>query len=216
MSSADLHISCAAEGEYVAHSAAMIHSVLEHADGRRLCVHYLHGPRFASRAAELLTGMVETGGGSISFLEVPDREVAGLPVLPQFTQAMWYRIFLPELLPGVDRVLYLDADTIAVDSLSPLWEVPLGDSYLAAVTNVFQPNHFHRPAQLGLPGPKVYFNSGVLLMNLDQMRARRLHRGAARVRAAARSRGDRVARSGRAERRARRAAPASSTRAGTA
>ena len=170
MSSADLHISCAAEGEYVAHSAAMIHSTLEHADGRRLCVHYLHGPRFASRAAELLTGMVETGGGSISFLEVPDREVAGLPVLPQFTQAMWYRIFLPELLPGVDRVLYLDADTIAVDSLSPIWEVPLGDSYLAAVTNVFQPNHFHRPAQLGLPGPKVYFNSGVLLMNLDQMR----------------------------------------------
>src|SRR6185437_4693696 len=170
LSSADLHISCAAEGEYVAHSAAMIHSALEHADGRRLCVHYLHGPRFASRAAELLTGMVETGGGSISFLEVPDREVAGLPVLPQFTQAMWYRIFLPELLPGVDRVLYLDADTIAVDSLSPIWEVPLGDSYLAAVTNVFQPNHFHRPAQLGLPGPKVYFNSGVLLMNLDQMR----------------------------------------------
>jgi lipopolysaccharide biosynthesis glycosyltransferase len=170
LSSADLHISCAAEGEYVAHSAAMIHSALEHADGRRLCVHYLHGPRFASRSAELLTGMVETGGGSISFLEVPDREVAGLPVLPQFTQAMWYRIFLPELLPGVDRVLYLDADTIAVDSLSPIWEVPLGDSYLAAVTNVFQPNHFHRPAQLGLPGPKVYFNSGELLMNLDQMR----------------------------------------------
>jgi lipopolysaccharide biosynthesis glycosyltransferase len=38
------------------------------------------------------------------------------------------------------------------------------------VTNVFQHNHVHRPASLGLPGPEVYFNSGVLLMNLAEMR----------------------------------------------
>jgi lipopolysaccharide biosynthesis glycosyltransferase len=167
---ADLHVSCAAEGDYIAHSAAMIHSVLEHGAGYRVCVHYLHGPRFPSHSARLLRDMVERGGGSISFLGVPDRDIAGLPVLPQFTGAMWYRIFLPELLADAERVLYLDADTIVVDSLAPLWELPLGDNYLAAVTNVFQANHFHRPAQLGLAGAKVYFNSGVLLMNLAAMR----------------------------------------------
>jgi lipopolysaccharide biosynthesis glycosyltransferase len=165
-----LHVSCAAEGDYIAHSAAMIHSVLDHGAGYRVQVHYLHGPRFPSHSARLLRDMVERGGGSISFLEVPDRDVAGLPVLPQFTRAMWYRIFLPELLPDAERVLYLDADTIVVDSLGPLWELPLGDNYLGAVTNVFQAHHFHRPAQLGLAGVKVYFNSGVLLMNLSAMR----------------------------------------------
>ncbi|MGZ4201446.1 MAG: glycosyltransferase family 8 protein [Thermoleophilaceae bacterium] len=166
----ELHVSCAVEGDYVAHSAAMIHSLLEHSGGYRVRVHFLHGPGFPGRHQLLLAEMVERAGASISFIEIADREVAGMPSVDQFTKAMWYRIFLPELLPDVDRVLYLDSDTIACDSIAPLWETPLDGCWLAAVTNVFQPNHFHRPARLGLPGPRVYFNSGVLLMNLREMR----------------------------------------------
>jgi lipopolysaccharide biosynthesis glycosyltransferase len=166
-----LHVSCAAEGDaYIAHSAAMLHSVLAHSAGHDVAVHYAHGPRFPARAAEQLSAMVERAGGSIQFLAIADETVADLPSTPQFTQAMWYRIFLPELLPDVDRILYLDADTIAVDSLAPLWAADLSGYWLAAVTNVFQQNHMHRPAELGLAGPQSYFNSGVLLMNLAAMR----------------------------------------------
>ena len=166
-----LHVSCAAEGGYVPHSAAMLNSVLSHRDSYDVHVHYLHGPRFSSLHTAKLTEMVAGLSGEITFHCIPDAAVRGLPVLAQFTEAMWYRIFLPELLPDVDRVLYLDADTIVVDGLSSLWEIPLDGAYLAAVTNVFQPNHFGRPAKLGLPGPNVYFNSGVLLFNLEKMRA---------------------------------------------
>ncbi|MBI2382590.1 MAG: glycosyltransferase family 8 protein [Gammaproteobacteria bacterium] len=83
---------------------------------------------------------------------------------------MWYRIFLPELLPEQSRVLYLDADTLVVDSLLPLWDSDLGDCVIGAVTNVLEPQHRQRPAQLGLSDSSGYFNSGVLLMNLDLMR----------------------------------------------
>jgi lipopolysaccharide biosynthesis glycosyltransferase len=83
---------------------------------------------------------------------------------------MWYRIFLPGLLPQVDRVLYLDSDTLVVDSLHPLWDQAL-DAYVAAVPNVFEPQYADRPRQLGLPAEQTYFNSGVLLFNLTQMRA---------------------------------------------
>jgi lipopolysaccharide biosynthesis glycosyltransferase len=147
----------------------MLHSVLRQAGDHEVRVHYLHGPRFEARHGELLARMVEAGGGSIVFHEVADSEVAGLPSASQFTVAMWYRVFLPELLPDAERVLYLDADTIAVDSIAPLWEADLTGHWLAAVTNVFQQNHMHRPAQLGLEGSH-YFNSGVLLLNLAEMR----------------------------------------------
>jgi lipopolysaccharide biosynthesis glycosyltransferase len=166
-----LQVSCAAEGgEYIAHSAAMLHSVLAQAGSLDVQVHYLHGPSFPHEAQERLGAMVEDGGGAMSFIEIPDAAVAELPVRGPFTKAMWYRILLPQLLPDVDRVLYLDVDTIASDSLEPLWALDLADSYLAAVTNVFQHNHLHRPAELGLPGSQQYFNSGVLLMNLAAMR----------------------------------------------
>jgi lipopolysaccharide biosynthesis glycosyltransferase len=114
--------------------------------------------------------MVGRGGGSITFVEVPDHAVAGLPTPDYFTPAMWYRALLPERLAAVDRVLYLDVDTIAVDSLEPLWAIDLGDNYIGAVTNVFEPEHHDRATLLGLCGPDAYFNTGVLLMNLALMR----------------------------------------------
>ena len=181
-----LHVSCAVEGGYVIHSAALLHSVLANAGERPVQVHYLHGPGFPGRSAELLQEMVTGLDGRISFLEIADEQVADLPHSAQFTSAMWHRTFLDELLPGVDRVLYLDVDTLVLDELEPLWTTHLGDSYLGAVTNVFEHRFLHRPADLGLPGPEVYFNSGVLLLNLDSMR--RDGSGAA-VRAYAREQG---------------------------
>jgi lipopolysaccharide biosynthesis glycosyltransferase len=148
----------------------MLHSTFVHAGGELVHVHYLHSPRLEQRQREALTSMVTALGGAIDFYLIPDEDLVGLPSTPQFTSAMWYRLFLPDLLTHVDRVLYLDADTIAVDSLAPLWATDLTSYWVGAVTNVFQHNHRHRPAQLGLAGPEEYFNSGVLLMNLAEMR----------------------------------------------
>jgi lipopolysaccharide biosynthesis glycosyltransferase len=165
-----LHVACAAEGSYVAHSAALLHSVAAHAGERVVHVHYLHGPRFPAQDAGRLEQMLGSLGAELSFHEIAPERVARLPVVEQFTAAMWYRIFLPELVPESDRVLYLDADTIVVRPLDPLWEVDLGDHYVAAVTNVFLPQHLDRLRTLGLASPTDYFNSGVLLLNLDAMR----------------------------------------------
>jgi len=168
--------SCASDGAYAPHSAAMLHSVLANSGGLEVRVHYLHGPGFAVPIQERLESMVSANGGSIAFTSIADERVEGLPTLEleRVPSSLWYRIFLPELLPKTDRVLYLDADTIAVDSLAPLWETQLGDSYLAAVTNVFMREHEGRAERLGLDGPRAYFNSGVMLLNLDLWRRDRL------------------------------------------
>ena len=166
----ELRVACAVEGAYSAHSAALLHSIAEHSSGLDVRVHYLHGPAFPAQDRDAIARMIDGSGIEIAFTEIPPESVAGLPVVAEFTAAMWYRILLPELLPDAERVLYLDVDTIVTDSLTPLLEIDLGGQYLAAVTNVFQREHLHRPRELGLSGPDVYFNSGVLLMNLEEMR----------------------------------------------
>lgn len=165
-----LHLACAADQAYAPHSAAMLHSALAHRGKRELVVHYLCGPRFSEEEASALSAMVELNGGRISFLRVEDERVEGLPVLDFISAPMWYRIYLPELLPEVDRLLYLDIDTIVTDSLEPLAATDLSDCYVGAVTNVFQAHETSRPGDLGLPAGQAYFNSGVLLMNLELMR----------------------------------------------
>jgi lipopolysaccharide biosynthesis glycosyltransferase len=166
-----LDVACAAEGaEYVAHSAAMLHSVLALHPQDDVHVQYMHGPDIGAAEEERLAAMVESGGGTISFMRIADSEIEGLPTVGFTRKATWYRIFLPELLPDVDRLLYLDSDLIVVDSLAPLWALDLSGCWVGAVTNVFQENHLGRPRELGLAGPHVYFNAGVLLMNLAEMR----------------------------------------------
>lgn len=124
-------------------------------------VHVLHGPLAPWRRLPLRR---------VHRLRIPDARVAGLPVHGYFTAAMWYRILLPELLPHADRVLYLDADTLVLDDLSPLARLDLGDAPVAAVTNVFEAwRGSEHTDRLGLD-QAAYFNSGVLLLNLRELR----------------------------------------------
>ncbi len=170
MTGRPINLALAADERYVGHAAASIHSFLAHRGALELHVYFLHGEGFAPDLAHALTTMVTREGGQITFLPVGRDRSDGLPAASPFSIEMWFRIFLPELLSHDERVLYVDADTIATDSIEPLWHTDLGDTYLAAVTNVFQHNHLHRPGELGLAGPEVYFNSGVLLLNLELMR----------------------------------------------
>jgi lipopolysaccharide biosynthesis glycosyltransferase len=165
-----IHLSCAAERNYLAHSAAMLDSALRNRGDHEIEIHYLHGPRFPRRGRSRLAAMVEGLGGTISFLEIPDTEVAHLPTKGFTRKATWYRILLPDLLGAVDRLLYLDVDTIVTSDLAPLWGIDLGQHYVGAVTNIFQADHLHRAAQLGIK-PRDYFNAGVMLLNLGLMRA---------------------------------------------
>lgn len=165
-----LELACAADRRYLGHSAAMIDSVLAHRGELACRIHFLHGPQLPVAAIERLAEMVAERGGTLQPIEIADERIAGLPTMTEISSAMWYRIYLAELLPDVAKVLYLDVDTLAMRSLAGLWEIELGDSYVGAVTNIFQADHFGRLEHLGLSGPEVYFNSGVLLMNLEALR----------------------------------------------
>lgn len=148
----------------------MLHSLVTRGGGSAIHVHYLHGLAFPARSARRIAGMAERLGAAITLHRIEPGRVAGLSVLDEFTPAMWYRVLLPELLPDVERALYLDVDTLVLDAIAPLWDIPLGGASVAAVTNVLLDKHRHRPGSLGLPPEQPYFNSGVLLMDLERMR----------------------------------------------
>jgi lipopolysaccharide biosynthesis glycosyltransferase len=167
----ELHVACAADEAYVAHCAAMLHSLLVHHRRDDVIVHFLHAPSFSATELALLTGHVERNRGRLVPHAIDDDAIAGLPAISGIPRVMWYRVFLPELLPDVDRVLYLDADTLVVDRLDALWSEPLEGSYVAAVPNVLESQHAAHPSELGLPPTQPYFNRGVLLFNLAAMRA---------------------------------------------
>ncbi|MDX6587899.1 MAG: hypothetical protein QOI31_2372 [Solirubrobacterales bacterium] len=164
-----IDLACGAEKNYVAHSAAMLSSAMDNCGDHLLRVSYLHPPRFPRRAKGALERMAAAREVEISFVEVPDSMVAGIRTKDFTRKATWYRIFLADLLPDSERAIWLDADTLVLDDIVPLWKTSLEDRYLAAVTNIFQPDHVHRTRKLGID-PRDYFNAGVLVMNLEMLR----------------------------------------------
>lgn len=79
------------------------------------------------------------------------------------------RLFLGTFLPEhITRVLYLDCDTVVVDSIEKLWQTQLDGNLLAAV---MEPTIYPVVKQrLGLTSQDPYFNSGVLLIDVQAWR----------------------------------------------
>jgi lipopolysaccharide biosynthesis glycosyltransferase len=166
-----LQVACAADHRYGAYCAAMLHSLLETQAGNPLTVHFLHGEDFPAADLERLRSMVQAQPGAcFRAHRIEAARLSGVPLTRYFGPAMWYRLLLPELLPQLPRVLYLDVDTMVVERLDALWRMPLDGYALAAAESVVEPAQRHHIEALGLPPGSGYFNSGVLLLNLEWMR----------------------------------------------
>ena len=77
---------------------------------------------------------------------------------------------LPQLLSGIDKVLYLDGDILIRDSLEELYDTNIAGKY-AAVCKDFGAASYPAPFQRRLKIKyKFYFNSGVMLLNLKLLR----------------------------------------------
>lgn len=74
------------------------------------------------------------------------------------------KVYYPTLLPNLDKVLHLDIDTIICDRLDEFYDIDLTDKWFASVPEWIA--HHGREKMFG----DIYYNAGVLLINLEQMR----------------------------------------------
>lgn len=90
-----------------------------------------------------------------------------------YTQTTYYRFFIPDLFPQYKRGIYLDCDILVLSDISRLHTMDLGTNLLGAVTDevITRIEVFGNYAEkvLGVPRHE-YFNAGILVMNLEEMR----------------------------------------------
>jgi lipopolysaccharide biosynthesis glycosyltransferase len=158
----------ATDAAYARHAAASIHSVLGCEPSAE--AHVLLAPDVSDGDVRRFGRLSAQLDGRVTLHRFDGALVTGLPTMAQVPAVMWYRIHLPAVLPDVPRALYLDADTIAMQSVRPLFDADLGEALIAAVDNVTQPGVRDVAGELGIAPEQRYFNSGVLVMDLDEMR----------------------------------------------
>ena len=91
-----------------------------------------------------------------------------------FTYTTYFRLFIPELYPQYNKVIYIDSDTTVLGDISEFYNIDLGTNLLGVVSDESVINNEvlreYVERVVGHVTYKNYFNAGVLLMNLDAMR----------------------------------------------
>lgn len=90
------------------------------------------------------------------------------PVLHRYTQEMYFRLLAPFLLPdSLHKVLYLDPDILIINQLRPLWDLDMKGRMFAAAVHTGKTELANNINRIRLKTEHDYFNSGVLLIDLD-------------------------------------------------
>lgn len=109
--------------------------------------------------------------GKIFLIEANEKELDNAPTTSRYPQEIYFRIFAAKYLPhDIDRILYLDPDIIVNGKINELYNMEMGDNFFAAASHIGgllqKVNEFRLDAQRNSP----YINSGVMLMNLRELR----------------------------------------------
>ena len=97
----------------------------------------------------------------VKFINVSDQKFFkpdGANYSQRWTWMTLMRIALCHIFPQMDKIVWFDNDTIVQKDISDLWDIDLGDCYVAGVK---EPQQSRR---------NLYINAGVLVFNLELLR----------------------------------------------
>jgi lipopolysaccharide biosynthesis glycosyltransferase len=182
-----IFVACVADDRYSMQLSVTIRSALENLKGNyKLVLFVIDGGIQEHNKKKILTTLLSTRC-EIKFLDNPLTEtieeahryceVNGITVNKHVPLTSYYRLFIPELLPKhLNKVIYLDCDTVVIGDLSKLWCIDFDGNHILAVQDIYAPyvssnfglsNYY----KLGIPSDYKYFNAGVLVINVDKWRS---------------------------------------------
>ena len=167
-----LNVMCGFDDNYARPFAAMVTSLREFTGANCrldfiLVEEYLTAP-IRKLLEQLLSRLPRT---TLRWLKFDKARIANAPLAlnTHFTSAAYERILAFEQINDCGRLIYLDCDLICLSDVRALWAEPLEGKVIGAVLD---PNATfcadgHTEA-LGLPSGAIHFNSGVLLVDVDE------------------------------------------------
>ncbi len=162
-----LNVAYAINEPYVDYCIVSMLSVVTNNSGSEIDFHILTD-RLSDNSKAKLRQAVKAHS-TTHIYEIANSKVANLEV-GNFNRNIWLRIFLPEQLDiKIERVLYLDTDTIVCGDISELFSMDLERCSIAASMDIM--GYYNTVYQrLDYPKEYGYICSGVMVMNLKYFR----------------------------------------------
>ncbi len=168
-------------GTYSQHAGVTITSIFENTKSK-IIVHLLHDDTLTEDNKQKFIRTAEKYNQTIELIDVSEyvRQFSDefIRLSGTYTIGTAYRLFIPDLITDIARIIYLDCDVLIGIDIKELWDIDLEDKTLAGAVDLpglkFNSSIYQQKMRIILNGckPETYINAGVLLMNLKRIRQR--------------------------------------------
>ena len=168
-----IHIVYAADDGYAPYLGVSLASILVNAPADENLNVYIIDGGISSENREKIALLKQIKVFSLFYLDVNTELFRKCFIRVEYGIATFYRLAIPEILPTLEKVIYLDCDVIVRHSIADLWAYDVSDYYLGAVPDLIDYLPFSSRKHKHLLHGKddfCYFNTGVMLLNLKKIR----------------------------------------------
>jgi len=164
-----INICLAFDNNFVIPANALIASILHNFKCLDKIKFYILDNGLNCSVKERLQKLQNINDFEINYIIIDDKIFKDFPIPKNghFKKINYYRILIPELIPNINKILYLDCDIIVDRSIDKLYNIDISNYLLGGVKSV---TSYKNSKRLGLPKFTPYINSGVLLINSREWR----------------------------------------------
>ena len=170
----EITIVSAADEGFVPHLATLFLSLLKTKKPDTTICFYVIDDHISLVSKDQLNQMVNEYNAMISYLQIDTLEFDDMVESNRIPTTAYFRIAIPNFLKQTDieRAIYLDCDIVALQPIEDIWRIDLGDKLVAAVEDA----GFHQRLDAMEIDAKsnTYFNSGVMIIDLEKWRAEKI------------------------------------------
>lgn len=172
---------CGADNKYSMPLAVTLRSVLENlAEDRKISFFIFDGGISQNNKIKIYKSLGKSRQFSLSWLNPVTKLLTNIHLSGHISKASYLRLLIPDLLaPQIKKAIYLDSDLLVMNDLGKLWDTEIKDYPLLAcqdsgvpyISSTYGVANYDK---LGIPANYKYFNSGVLVLNLDIWRLKKI------------------------------------------
>lgn len=169
-----IHILLSITDSYIPYCAVTIVSIFENNINEKFCIHIICNDLTSQNKSKLEQLFNRYNQNLNLILTKPSiiQKITNIKnkIPSKYHISIFYRLFIADLLPqNIERIIYMDSDLIVTGNILPLWETEMDNhTMLCAVHDYVRIDDYYR---LDIPIKEhTYFNSGVLLINLNYWR----------------------------------------------
>ena len=171
-----INIAYCVDNNYIKYCATSLYSILSNVNkNQNLSVFILHDGSIEQQNFNKYNLIFkEFKNCKIKFIKVEKNKFADFPLNRNYISfTTYFRLKIYDFIPNdIDKILYIDCDTIINKSIIELWKIELKENLLAAADDEGGITQIRR---LRLPDTYRYFNAGVILFNVKQMRNEKIY-----------------------------------------